>query len=243
MRVATWNIRHGGAAGDGHRRVVGTLLGFDADVLVVTEFRTNDRGAAIVVALQQAGYYTTNPDSPPNRNSVLIASRTPITTTQSLASSLSDSWRLWMADLGWGRVTGVYMPNQERKLPYWDSVISAASGPSAPCLLIGDFNTGRNDLDKADNATALIGAEYMDRIGEVGLIDLWRSRHPDRREYSWFSTPWNNGFRLDHALGTSCIAAMVTDCRYDHAPRLERISDHSALIVELAVAGTAITAR
>ncbi len=100
---------------------------------------------------------------------------------------------------------------------------------------LGDFNTGRNDLDKADNATALIGSEYMDHIGGVGLVDLWRSHHVDRREYSWFSTPWNNGFRLDHAFGTSRIAAMVADCRYDHAPRLERISDHSALIVDLNV--------
>lgn len=235
MQVATWNIRHGGAAGANHQRVIGTLLGFDADLLVITEYRPHDRGLAIEAALRGAGYLTTHPGSPPNKNAVLIASRTPIANAAPLDPTLAEPSLLWAADLPWGRVGAVYMPGMKRKLPYWDAILTSVSRPGAPALLIGDFNTGRNDLDKADGATAFIGSEYMARMEDAGYADLWRSQHPARREYSWFSKPWNNGFRLDHAFGNRRIAAQVKDCRYDHTPREAGISDHSALLLELAV--------
>lgn len=238
MQIVTWNIRHGGPSGEKLRHVIETLLNFNADLLVVTEYRAHDRGAAIEAALRQAGYATSHPGAPKDQNSVLVASRAAIKQAAPLNPDLPWPWLLWSVELPLGLVTGVYMPGEERKLPYWEAALQALSGAGAPCLLLGDFNTGRNDLDKSDGATAFIGAEYMGRMEVAGYADLWRSRHPDRREYSWYSKPWNNGFRLDHAFGTARIASMVADRQYDHSPRERGLSDHSALRIVMAEAAS-----
>jgi exodeoxyribonuclease-3 len=241
MQIVTWNIRHGGPAGDKLRHVIETLLGFDADLLVVTEYRSHARGAIIEAALRAAGYHTSHPGAPPAENSVLLASRAPIARAGHLAPDLCWPWLLWSLELPLGLVTGVYMPGMKRKLPYWEAILRAVSGPEAPCLMLGDFNTGRNDLDKADEATPFVGAAYMTRLEAAGYLDLWRSRHADRREYSYYSKPWNNGFRLDHAFATARIAGLVTDCHYDHAPRERGLSDHSALRIVLKDAASTST--
>ncbi|MGE0415996.1 MAG: endonuclease/exonuclease/phosphatase family protein, partial [Acetobacteraceae bacterium] len=118
-------------------------------------------------------------------------------------------------------------------IPYWEAVIHAARSGQAPSLFIGDFNTGRNDLDKAPNGTRFVRADFMDQITTSGYVDLWRVRHPEHREYSWFSPQGQNGFRLDHAFGTEALSQQVLDCRYDHNVRNEGLSDHSALIVDV----------
>ena len=70
-------------------------------------------------------------------------------------------------------------------------------------------------------------AHYMDAIEQIGYRDLWRHRYPDGREYSWFSTR-GNGFRID-------LAARAGTIRYSHEDRIAGLSDHSPLILELAV--------
>jgi exodeoxyribonuclease-3 len=77
LRIVTWNIRHGGARGEGVQRVIATLLGFQADVLVVTEFRCHARGNIIIAALREAGYDTSHPPTLPTSNTVMVASKTP----------------------------------------------------------------------------------------------------------------------------------------------------------------------
>jgi exodeoxyribonuclease-3 len=233
VRIVTWNIRHGGPRGAAFQRIIDTLLGFDADLLVVTEFRAHERGAALVAALRRAGYDSSEPGAPADQNAVLIASRGRLGAARPLDPALPQPWLLWTAEAGWGRLCGAYMPGETRKLPYFEATLRALAQPDAPCLLIGDLNTGRNDLDKADGATPFVGEHYMTRLEEAGYRDLWRAQHGARREYSWFSNPWNNGFRLDHAFGTAAIAARMTSCRYDHEPRLRGASDHSALVLEL----------
>ena len=76
-------------------------------------------------------------------------------------------------------------------------------------------------------------AHYMDAIEQIGFRDLWRHRHPDRREYSWFSTR-NNGFRIDHAFLSQELAACAGTVHYSHKERVAGLSDHSPLILELA---------
>ena len=128
-------------------------------------------------------------------------------------------------------VVGVYLPVGAQKIPYWEAIVQAAGAPGAPDVFIGDFNTGTNDLDKDPKGSPYVAPEFMDRISDVGFVDLWRARHPAEREYTWFSTPRKNGFRLDHAFGSGDFNRRLESCRYDHMPRVNGISDHSALVV------------
>jgi exonuclease III len=41
-----------------------------------------------------------------------------------------------------------------------------------------------------------------------------------------------NGFRIDHAMASASLAGEATGCYYSHAEREQRLSDHSALLVE-----------
>ena len=67
-------------------------------------------------------------------------------------------------------------------------------------------------------------------------LPIWRHFHGDATEYTWYSLPKGgapaNGFRLDHAFATPSLLPRVTACRYSHAEREQKISDHSPMILE-----------
>ncbi|MGI4802815.1 MAG: endonuclease/exonuclease/phosphatase family protein [Janthinobacterium lividum] len=233
MKIVSWNIRHGGGSGERGQMVIETLKSFDADILVVPEFRIGGTGERIVQALRAYGYHVSHPPSEPGKNSVLVACRSPIGADGPIGQSLADPRHLWRVDTAGCSVVGVYMPVGAPKLPYWEAVVQAATNPGAPDLFIGDFNTGSSDLDRDPKGTPYVGPEFMDRMATTGFVDLWRVRHPHVRDYTWFSPQGRNGFRLDHAFGSEKLHRRVTTCRYDHAPRLMRRSDHSALVMEV----------
>lgn len=228
-RIATLNIRHGGAKfGDA---LTTRLLSYDADVLVVTEFRSNAAGERLIGRLQGAGYAVSHPGAGPTQNTVLIASRGPIERSWAFSTEL-NAHHLWCVDLGWTFACGIYMPQLTAKLPYWDALIDGARR-SGIDLLIGDFNTGTNDLDKDPKGTKFVGPEMPGRLIASGYCDVWRAVHPNLREYSWFSRPGDTGFRLDYVFATPEMAERVAMCEFDHAPRLAGETDHAALVVSL----------
>ena len=229
LRIATLNIRHGGSKFGA--ALAARLLGYDADLLVVTEFRSNEAGAALVAQLERAGYTTTHPGVDPKQNTVLIASRTPIDRATPFTRDLPDR-HLWCAEFDGTIICGVYLPQAHAKLPYWEALIGRARR-SGVDLLIGDFNTGNNDLDKDPKGTKFIGPEMPGRLIATGYTDVWRSLHPTAREYSWFSRPGDNGFRLDYIFATPEFAGRVRSCEFDHAPRLASETDHSGLVALL----------
>jgi exodeoxyribonuclease-3 len=66
------------------------------------------------------------------------------------------------------------------------------------------------------------------------LVDAFRALHPNTVEYSWVGRT-GDGYRYDHAHCTADLASTLLACDYVHQPRLDRLSDHSALSVRLAV--------
>lgn len=227
--IATLNIRHGGTKSSA--ALADRLLGYDADLLVVTEFRANSTGERFIARLKDAGYATSHPDAGPNQNTVLIAARCAIDRAWAFDDGL-DSRHLWCAEFGGVIVCGVYMPLNAAKLPYWETLIAHAQANRIG-LLIGDFNTGTNDLDKDPQGAKFVGPEMPGRLQDSGYVDVWRSLHPGVREYSWYSRPGDNGFRLDYIFAESALAQQITRCEYDHAPRLAGDTDHSALVASL----------
>lgn len=225
-RLATLNIRHGGTTFIDD--VTARLLGYDADILVVTEFRANAAGEKLLAALDTAGYDTSHPDVGRTVNTVLIAARGGIERSWAFSDALNPR-HLWCAEIDGAYVCGVYMPQGATKLPYWEALIRDA-GPVGIDLLIGDFNTGNNGLDKDPRGAKFVGAEMPGRLIGRGYTDIWRSLHPKERQYSWFSRPANNGFRLDYVYASADLAQRIKYCEFDHAPRLAGETDHSALV-------------
>lgn len=167
--------------------------------------------------LTQLGYDTSHPAVGPKENTVLIAARTGIERSWAFSESL-DPRHLWCAEIHGANVCGVYMPQNTAKFPYWEALINDAERIGID-LLIGDFNTGTKDLDKDPRGAKFIGPEMPGRLIASGYTDMWRSLHPGAREYSWYSRPGDNGFRLDYVFAASDLAQQIGLCEFDHAPR------------------------
>jgi exonuclease III len=63
--------------------------------------------------------------------------------------------------------------------------------------------------------------------------------HRDVRAYTWYSPNGRNGFRIDQAFVNAALIPRVKDVRYAWArphrrARLDEVSDHAALLLELA---------
>jgi exodeoxyribonuclease-3 len=230
MRLVAWNIRQGG--GSRLPAIATALARHEADVLVLSEYRGGESGERLRAALAPLGYaYCSTAEPPPGGNGVLIAARRPFLELPGSAASVRESCRLVAVDIGGMHLCGVYMPNLRKKVPYWERLIeSLAPEADREALAIGDFNTCRAYLNEAGAID--VTAYYMDRIEAAGFCDLWRRRHPERREFSWYSTR-GNGFRIDHAFLSPPLVARAGAIRYSHEERLAGLSDHSPLIVEL----------
>ena len=135
------------------------------------------------------------------------------------------------------RVDGVnllaaYFALSERKKPLFDFLLNLPpqylEGSS---MIVGDFNTGLPHEDEKGNTFACAD-EFRALLGQ-GWIDAWRSRNSTVREFTWYSRQGNNGFRLDHALASPELNQRISKIRYSHAERESKVSDHSALVVDI----------
>ena len=231
MRVLTWNIRAGG--GSRLPRIAAALEAHQADVLVLTEYRTGAAGQELRAILTGLGHTWISPiEPPPGRNGVLIATRTKPRGLAVVTEAVAEPWRMLTLMLDGVRLFGIYMPNLKLKIPYWDSLIEAAR-PHAhkTTLALGDFNTCRAFVDEPGAIDST--AHYMDKIIDAGLADIWRDRFPEGREFSWYSHR-GNGFRIDHAFASRRLARRIGTIGYSHRERIDGLSDHSALVIDIA---------
>ncbi|HEX3399980.1 MAG TPA: endonuclease/exonuclease/phosphatase family protein [Acetobacteraceae bacterium] len=230
MRLLAWNIRQGG--GTRLAGIVAALLRHDADVLILSEYRGGDSADRLRAALKVAGYrHVSELMPPPGRTGVLIAARRGFATHGALYADVPEPYRLVDVDCDAVRITGVYMPNMLKKVPYWQALVASfAARVADDTLAIGDFNTCRAFVDEPGAIDAT--AHFMDSVEAIGFRDLWRQRYPEGREYSWYSHR-GNGFRIDHAFLSPGLAARAGAVRYSHGERLAGLSDHSVLLLDL----------
>ena len=235
MKILTCSLMHGG--GSRIDRIKDALEPYDADVLVLSEFRNNPQGADLRGWLKAQGYrHQAAPEGPPGLNTVLVAARHPFeaeTFPERMSDpELGDFWQsVLLARFDSLNVFGLYMPGEDRKQPVFDFLLDLPERYlEEDSILIGEMNTGRHYEDEAGKTFA--SAHQLDALLGKGWVDAWRTRHPEVREFTWYSKPWNNGFRLDHALVSPSLDARITEVMYSHAEREARVTDHSIMLVE-----------
>ena len=242
LRVIGLNLLHGG--GTRVPALADAVIALEADVAVLPEFRPNGKRAdQLMSALARAGFVHqewTNPPDPLAPNGVAIVSRLPFDAVLLPFAGSPNGQRVLEVQVAGVDVVGVYFPNQAPKVRFWREEFLPWSRArlAAPAVLIGDWNTGSHYLDEA--GATLPGAAEFDAMTTMGWTDAWRSLHPDGREFTWYSRPWWNGFRIDHAFLAPSMRPRLLDARYEHGTRTDRpgvpvtVSDHSAVIVDLA---------
>ena len=232
MKIVSLNIRHGG--GKRIPRILEWLAQEEADFILLCEWRLNPAGLALEQALKIRGYQTSGYARSEAENGILIASKKTHHTSRLTPSHAAKGELIKVTCDSVVLICG-YFPQKNDKKPFFEVAITELSLGESPSLLIGDLNTGKNDVDLEEGATPFFCAnEFNDLEVNAGSQDLWRLCHgKSAKEWSWRSS--KNGFRIDHAFGNSALTTAFPKlfCRYEHSTRLEGISDHSALLVEL----------
>lgn len=240
MRLVSWNIMAGG--GGRCAALVHTLLRYDADVLVLQETLCA-RGPDLCHALRRDGYrYGASAPRGPKDRGLCVLARRPIRRRRASppphAAIYPRGWlELDVADAGF-RLAAVYGPAEGPAISrFWDAAAGwLACRARKPFLMLGDYNAGASGVD-AERYRFKAGTAFAALSG-LGLVDVWRREHGERREHTWFShRPGGGegrGFRIDHAFASAELAPRLLGCRYDHSVRQRRLSDHSALVVDVA---------
>lgn len=252
VRVVAWNIRAGG--GVRSAAVADQLARWRADVVLLSEFRGTEPSRGLARALAERGLAhqrTTAGDDAPAANGLLLASRFSLVAR---TGSLAPDPRRWLlAKVAGGAgfwIGGMHVPSHAtgRKYPFQDAVLGVARGWSrGPAMLVGDTNSGLRGIDEEVPVFGPREERFLRELEACGFRDAFRHVHRDRRAYTWYSPNGGNGFRLDQAfLGPELLARVV---RVRHAwgrvrgvasPR-EALSDHAALILDLAQAPASVS--
>jgi exonuclease III len=240
MRLVSWNILAGGGSRCG--AIVGRLKRYAADVIVLQETLPT-RATDLCHVLGGVGYaHCFSAWGSPRERGLCVLARRPMRRLAAAppphANIHPRGWlEVEVVDCGW-RIAAVYGPPEGPAVSaFWDAAAAwLACRTTQPFIMLGDFNAGASGVD-AENYRFKADRGFGELAG-IGLVDLWRREHGDRREHTWFSRSGSGrarrGFRIDHAFASPTLAERVTRCRYDHDVRKRGLSDHSLLIVDLA---------
>jgi exonuclease III len=204
-------------------------------VLALPEWRNNEAGQKIKELLTNVGFKTvTTARATPKTNKVLLAAEDFVRSREITPPNARAGDLVLIETMQGIRILGCYFPQRRAKEPFFERCIQVAmEKPDAPFVMIGDLNTGRNDLDIEGSGAAFYCSDHFNALSrDAGLTDLWRARHGNRQEWTWRSSA--NGFRIDHAFGNKAFVDRFSTfrCAIDHTPRLSGLTDHSAVFLE-----------
>ncbi len=267
MTIATWNV-NGMQARAGY--VCHWLRARTPDVVLLQELKlTDDRFP--YEELRAAGYEAVA-HGQKGWNGVAILTRgatvaAPRVVVRGLPGLAEQGARLLCALVEFDggdalRCCSVYVPNGRavddpefaRKLAFLDGLIDYAErelahGSAPPLVIGGDFNLCPGALDTWDEA-ALAGRMFhteaersrFRKLAELGLVDLFRERHPDLKQFSWWDYRaghfhQNRGLRIDLLLAPPAVGARTAEVRIDRDYRKKKegmiASDHAPVIAEM----------
>jgi exodeoxyribonuclease III len=256
MRIATWNI-------NGLRaRLDYLLLWLEArqpDVVGLQELKTQQDAFPHDV-FGELGYHALVYGEKA-WNGVAILSREPAELLhQGLPGQEDLGARLLSARVGPLIFETVYCPNGKtlehedypRKLAWFDALAahwSAHHDAGRAVVLCGDFNVAPDAGDSWLGSAAEGGLFHtieerarMNALLQLGLYDLYRERHPEGRDFSWWDYRGGafhrgHGLRIDLLLGTRAVRERVQDVVIDREFRKKQngltASDHAPVYADL----------
>jgi exodeoxyribonuclease-3 len=256
MRLATWNI-------NGLRARLDYLCLWlerrQPDVVGLQELKIIDDEFPCE-RFEQLGYHTLVYGEKA-WNGVAILSRQPAETLhRGLPGQEALGARLLSARVGPLIFETVYCPNGKtlqhddfpRKLTWFDALLAhwrAHHDPAERIVVGGDFNIAPHAIDSwrgdAGEGTLFHTADERGRLQallDLGLIDLYREKHPDRQAFSWWDYRGGafhrgQGLRIDLLLGSKAVSEQIVEAEIDRDFRKKQdgltASDHAPVYVDL----------
>jgi len=228
VKILSWNIQAGG--GSRILSIIKRIVESKANIITLNEFRNNASGQKIRSGLLKAGFrYQAVTDSKSNDNSVIIVSSIPFDSQLYPTADPNYAGNIVTAQFSAFNLMGVYLPHK-KKHKLFEFARSVNNDSEKPFIIAGDFNSGKNYIDQKGNSfwyTDQLLAMEKEQMG-----DAFRFVNGDVEEYSWYSHQ-KNGYRYDHIYIDDSLKPIVKNCFYEHSWRIEGLSDHSAMFLEM----------
>lgn len=250
--IATWNVNSLKAR---LPRVEEWLADVQPDVLCMQETKMQDAGfpASVFSAL---GYESVHHGF--NQwNGVAILSRVGIENPVAgfaVGNEPDPDARLISATCGGVRVHSVYVPNGREighdhfhyKLSWLDRLVehlTTTTDASGAVVVAGDWNIAPADIDVweprvFEGSTHVTSEERdaLDRVKRWGLVDTFRSRHPEEKLFSYYDYQAGRfhkreGIRIDFLLASASLAdSCFLDIVDRNARKGTKPSDHAPVL-------------
>lgn len=104
------------------------------------------------------------------------------------------------------QLANVYFPNKSH-ITFCQLIIDELKSFAEGCILLGgDFNIPLNPIQDASSGKSCIAYRILTKIKKLlksmTLIDTWRTLHPTRKDYTFYSAPHKHYTRIDHIFIT-----------------------------------------
>lgn len=227
LKILSWNIRQGG--GTRIIKILSKLSSFNAEVVVLSEYKNNDSGARIRAGLLSAGYrYQYVTAARPADNSAAIFSKLACSAKLYPQADADYPHNVLAAEYEAFTIFGMYLPHKKHH-KLFDFLLDQAKGEK-PAIMVGDYNSGINHVDQVGKSFWY--EDKLKALDKLGYKDAFRVKHGQAKEYSWYSHQ-GNGYRYDHTYVHESLVPIIKDCYYLHDWREEKLSDHSPMVLEL----------
>ncbi|MGA4605137.1 endonuclease/exonuclease/phosphatase family protein [Pseudoalteromonas maricaloris] len=248
LKVLSWNVQSPSL--ERSKRQVEYILEAKADILVLTELKNGKGFDNYLMSLEMHGY-----DCYYHRGDV-TGDYITLIATKGLKANISQYHRFSGLEprailvdvyfkLGAISILGIYMPSfhpdystkekintKERfNKQFLSAITQYFSGSSNRLVLAGDLNILEPKHQPKVRGYEQWESVYKDFI-KLGMFDCFRHISPMAKEHSWISRQ-NEGHRFDHFFCDVRMAKSVNKCYYDHSARFDKLSDHSAMFLEL----------
>lgn len=255
MKIATWNVN---SLNVRLPHVLDWIEANKPDALCLQETKQEDIKFPYD-ALKEVGYNAIHTGQK-TYNGVAILSPHEMTDVHTAIPNFADEQkRLIAATINGVRIVCVYIPNGQAvdsdkyqyKLNWLEAFtpwLQTEIAKYPKLALLGDYNIAPEDVDCHDPAAwvgqVLVSPRERDAFKKLiglGLEDGFRLFDKNEGQFSWWDYRMagfrrNLGMRIDHILITPALKEISTASYIDKTPRkLERPSDHTPVVLEMAV--------
>lgn len=235
IKIINWNVRNPSVSRA--VRQMNWLQQTDPDIIVLTETKFSKGCLYVRDRLKNLGYHVAFPIPKENDYGVLLASRIKSEPTK-FSNNLTTS-RVISAEVKCPKnsfeIVAVYVPNErgDDKKIFLESLLKIFERtPNTHRIFCGDLNI--LEPDHVPHYPQFNDWEYgfYDSMHRFQMKDAFRHFSPNVQEYSWVGRT-GDGYRYDHFFVSQDILPSVQKCYYIHEPRSLKLSDHSAMCLEI----------
>ncbi len=234
LRFVTWNV-NGAGSREKKLKIFGQLKKLQADVVLLQETHRPATATDQLKTTEFPNVFSACYNSKQRGVAILIHKNVNFTV---LNTVIDPEGRFLIIKLSIFDkklcIVSIYGPNVDD--PSFFDVFFTALFEHLDCALVigGDLNFGLNkEMDRLSTAgtqrnweSTNIVKQYM---SDYGLCDAWRSFHPNRRKYTFFSHVHHSYSRLDYFLVSSSLLSDISDTEINPIA----VSDHAAVSLTL----------